>query len=185
MIALALAALLYSPAGLLASNPLPAGNSHGSEPIRSNVSVLFFGSSLDDDGWGDLDSPIGIGLEYDAYRPSGLGLGWEGGLSYAIDGAGDSNLGLSEVFLGLRMTWGKALRPYIGFGTSLISESIGDDPSISIDESVFGGYVHGGVYWQPSRFKLGVDVRAVVGSAFDSGLDSDHIQGGLVLGYSL
>ena len=153
-----------------------------------NLSLVLMQRIVDDAE--PSDEQPGVAVEFDSYRPGSWG-GWEIGISTSSDeqdapGFGDFKATVSEIYGGVRKTWGAAngLHPYLGGGLSFIEAEAELSGFGSEDDTTIGVYARGGAYWTlAEHFNLGADLKAVVGTDLDFG-DADYVQFGVILGWS-
>ena len=177
-------------------------------PALGRITFLFGRGEFDEDNFEAADNLFNFGMEFNQVVEPG-GLGFEFGFNIAGDE--DDNVDLApsgsfpggnfdverffaEIYGGARAEFKLAnFRPYIGGGGTLINvyERRGqsffnrDDE----DDTVFGGYVRGGVQYDLSEsFFIGVDFRRVFGpnaELFGQDFDTDYSQLAFTLGLSL
>jgi len=173
-----------------------------SRPTTGRFSILLGGRSVDDD-FEPTDSPGVIGFEFSQVPDLG-GLGFEFGLGFAADqeddvnvpgvGVADLDLTQAEVYAGARAEFGQggALRPYIGGGGVFLSTRTTLEQGFleaEEDDTVFGGYVHGGLQGDLNETVfVGIDFRHVFAGDYDvNGVDipADYSQIAFVVGFNL
>lgn len=153
------------------------------------VSVLLMQRYVDDAE--PSDDQLGGALEFDGYVPGAL-CGWEFGLSSSLEeeevGGADFEAKVNEIYGGARKTWGEPRsgpHPYLGAGLSFLQAEVDLAGVGSDDDTSFGLYAHGGIYWTfADQYSLGADLKTVVGTDLDFG-DADYVQLGVLFGYSL
>ena len=163
---------------------------HRSKPQASRIWVYLGGRKLDDDYYSPVEDQGVIGLEY-SYEGSNSVIGWELGLMGSYDDDLLVNVGVGELYGGVRKTFrrGARFQPYLGAGLSLATVRV--EPLIGGDEqeSAVGGYAHGGLAIMLGRsFHLGLDARTLFGTDVTiAGTDTnaDYTQLALVLGWLL
>ncbi len=146
-----------------------------------------------------VDDPGVVGIEFSQIPAPGM-LGFEFGVQFANARENDqfnrdTELSQAELYLGARAEFGRErVRPYIGGGGVLLSSTLlqesgtfATDPEV--DDTAFGGYLHGGIQFDVSDYMfLGVDYRRVFGQDYNfDGIDVDSSYGQLsvVLGLTL
>jgi hypothetical protein len=186
--------LLFAPILILVATPALAGG---------NANFTFGVRGLDKDFWGGLDNQGVFGVTVDFGKeawPIHLEVGAAG--SGATDKMRDPFLpavqidvtgGVGEVTFGVNKTWKPAsgsYRPYIGGGVASVSAKTTIETTqgdVDEDDSSFGVYFHGGVFWRiGTRFNLGVDGRLMGGTKitlFDNKGDANYGQVALLLGW--
>jgi len=140
------------------------------------LSLLIGQRSLDEDDYEPLEDQPMFGLEFSDGGDDGL-VGFEIGVS----GSGDSedlDIGLGapreveatvgEIYLGIRKEFeGRAVNPFIAVGFSMARLDIDTEGFGSVDDTSYGGYVHGGLLFPiTSSFSIVADVRARFGEDY-------------------
>lgn len=162
-------------------------------PRRASTvkTISLFLMERDVDDAEPANEQTGLAVEFDMYR-LGSGAGWELGLSYsseedsgntALDN-GELEVTVSEVYFGVRKTWGQKLHLYLAGGSSFVLAEADVSGVGSEDDTSFGFYARGGAYWTfGQHINLGADIKTLMGTDIDFG-DADYLQLGLGLGYS-
>lgn len=165
-----------------------------------NVNALIGTKMLDDDDWEPVEEQDQLGVLVD-FRPTA----WP--VNLAIDllrSQDDASFGsavgvdveITEVDFGVRKHWDRSslFRPYIGGGLAYVSADLevsvslppfGSD-SETFDDSAFGLWVNGGVYWSiRNAFNIGIDLRYSDADVSFAGVDANAggVHAGLLLGY--
>jgi hypothetical protein len=186
---------LSEPAAPRAQDPAPPPTEvthmevQRAKPQASRIWVLLGGRQLDDD-FAPADDQGVLGLEY-SYEGSSSIVGFEVGLMGSYKEETFANVGVGELYGGLRKTFrrGARFQPYVGGGISLAN--VRTDPLFGNDEddSTVGGYGHGGfAVLLGKSFHLGLDIRALFGTDVTlAGTDTNvnYTQAALVLGWLL
>lgn len=137
------------------------------------------------------DEQTGLAVEFDMYR-LGSGAGWELGLSHSSEEASENTAlddteleaKVSEIYFGVRKTWGQELHLYLAGGSSFVRAEADVSGLGSEDDTSFGFYARGGAYWTfGQHINLGADIKTLMGTDLDFG-DADYVQLGLGLGFS-
>ena len=173
-----------------------------SNPPGGRISFLLGRRNMNDMQFEPVDEPVAFGVEFAQATEPGT-LGFEFGFSFGRDnqdnvslaglGITDVEVDMAEIYAGVRTEFGRSnIRPYIGGGGTLLNmtetrtQGFGQAED---DDSVLGGYIHGGVQIDVSdAVYLGVDYRRVFGSEFElfnRDLDSDYSQLSVMFGISL
>jgi hypothetical protein len=142
-----------------------------------NINVFLGSKTLDDDDWDPIDKqdefgikvdfrqrswPVSIAIEYSYSSDEDDMLIWDPFFGYVdLDIEGNT----SELCFGVRKIWDHfpMVRPFIGGGIAFISaefelSALGD--SVSDDDTAFGIWIGGGVYWTISEhFNIGLDLK--------------------------
>lgn len=185
-----------------ARNDFDSSRGQYSPPPTGRFSILLGGRSVDDD-FEPTDTPGAIGFEF-SQVPSLGGLGFEFGLGFAADqkddvnvpgvGIADLDLTQAEIYAGARAEFGSggALRPYIGGGGVFLSTRTTLEQGFleaEEDDTIFGGYVHGGLQGDLTETVfIGVDFRHVFAGDYDiNGVDipADYSQIAFTIGFNL
>jgi hypothetical protein len=167
---------------------------------EGNADFLLGSRGLDKDFWEPLESQRVLGAAVDfggKDRPANLAAGLYVTVGAETEddlllGSTDMIGAVSELSFGVLKTGKPAgsVRPFLGgeMANVGVAAEINPDrfPDQGDHDSSLGAYLQGGVSWRlGSRFSIGVDTRALVGSDVTlSGAegDADHLQLGMVLG---
>lgn len=166
----------------------------------------------DDDHFDEVDTQGMFGLTVD-FGPADWPVSWAVGYYFSVaeeDVAldvdlagtpavleGSATAAVAELSFGVRKTWNAAgSRPFVEGGLAAVIAGLDVDATGgSVDDSDAGAgvYAQAGVYWRlGSRFNLGVNARALLGSEIDlsdnfssafEDADVDYVSGGLILGW--
>ena len=178
------------------------GTGNYTPPARGRFSLLLGGRSIDEGAFEPTDSPGVFAVEYGQipHRGNlgfefGLGLGFdeENGVVLPDSTIADLELRQAEFYAGMRAEFATGpVRPYIGGGATFLSTTTTIRQGFlqaEQDDSVLGGYLHGGIQADVNDvFFLGLDYRHVFAGDHDFGgssFASDYDQVSLVLGFTL
>ena len=194
----------------LALGTLAAGCAHvptypGEDRWQRNMMFLYGQRFLQEsEDWEPVEDQQAIGVTFDLYDPAAWYLedrdiGYEIGLQHAWDDGNvagvDVEAETTEIFAGGRLTFHylkKRLHPYIGTGLTYLRAEADSESTLpsgfsgSDDDSSFGLYVHGGLYYSLTKaFFVGLDYRWVLFTSVDVGIDTDvdYQQLGLMIGF--
>lgn len=178
------------------------GTGNYTPPPRGRFSVLLGGRTIDEAAFAPTDSPGVFAVEYGQipHRGNlgfefGLGLGFdeENGVVLPDSTIADLELRQAEFYAGMRAEFATGpVRPYIGGGATFLSTTTTIRQGFlqaEQDDSVLGGYLHGGIQADVNDVVfLGLDYRHVFAGDYDFGGSSfaaDYDQVSLVLGFTL
>ncbi len=163
-----------------------------------NLNAFFGMKYLDEDDWEPVDDQGEMGAMFDFQKtdwPVAIAFDilasandddfWYDGLNIKMESA------TAEICTGVRKIWetSYAMKPFIGGGVAVIFadvEAYGYGTKIDDDDSAFGLWIDGGVYWTVSEhFNIGADIRfsnAEV-TLFGADLEAGGSHFGLLAGY--
>ncbi len=164
-----------------------------------NINAFIGAKSMDEDDWEPVEDQVEIGVMFDFQQDSWpVAIAVDIMSSSADDGSWyrfadnnlyylDMNVSTMEICGGVRKIWDNTsnMTPFLGGGISAIYvdvESTVDGTRLDDDDSTFGLWVDGGVYWKiGERCNIGFDLRLSGGEVTLYGEDIEA--GGSHLGF--
>jgi len=156
-----------------------------------NVNFTLGAKALDEHDWEPVEDQGEFGIHVDFRRPE-----WPVNIAIALLGSsGEEDIrgtdiegSTSELRFGVRKIWEptRTMRPFFGGGLSLMSAEIDVEGFGSDEDSDFGVWISGGIYWTLSNsFNLGFELGFSQGEVDLDGYDVDAggSHAGLILGY--
>jgi hypothetical protein len=163
---------------------------------RNHLSAFLATRVLEDSAWEPVDKPLAAGLSFDTN--TGGWFNWDVAFFFATDdesrdvGGSTESIDIDsyELSLGLLKIFDtRFIRPYLGFGGAwvYVEGRVAEGLTISTgSDSVFGGYVRGGLLWPVHNGYVGLDLRAAQFADVQVGdreLGYAYGQAALVFGY--
>lgn len=149
---------------------------------------------LDDFDWEPLDEQVEAGIDVDFRQmewPVNLAIAFLVSADEDDENGVDLDGSTAEMRFGIKKIWepDQVMRPFFGGGLVILSAHLeGESSGIRIDDddTGFGIWLNGGIYWTLSRsFNLGFNLGLSTGEVtlFGTDVDAGGLHTGLILGY--